>query len=203
MKRILILLSVFLLTACTSFDQTALVYNPVKGIESGAWQMALLVEMNTNFSSLLYDKTRAKFENFSVHPYQMLPKGAEYFVLPVIYTDSYGNKSYDKTYPYMIANYLRLNNYGKVTDELASANYVIMVDVMESPEKSFGTNTSNIALTIMEKDETPVLYVNAFVTSKSDKNFYYWPSKTARPVKYLTLKGFEKIFEEAIPYIFS
>ena len=202
-KKAFALLSFLICVSCTTMSDLEMVYNPVIGFKTGAWQIAMLVEMNTNFSSLLYDKTEAKFESFAVRPVTVLPENCSYYIMPVIYTDPYGTKRYDDTYSRMIASYLRLNNFGYAAETLEKADYIVVVDVIESPQKSNGKNSSAIALTIMEPDETPVFFTKAFVTSRSDGNFYYQPSKSARPVKYLTLKGFERIFHEALPQAFS
>ncbi len=202
-KKMPILLAFVICVSCTSPSDLEMVYNPVMGIETGAWQIALLVEMNTNFSSLLYDKTDARFESFAVRPFQVLPENCAYYIMPVIYTDPYNAKQYDETYSRMIESYLRFNNYGYTVDSPNKADYIIVVDVAESPQTVHGKNSSAIALTILEPDETPVFFTKTTVISKSDSNFYYQPSKSARPVKYLTLKGFERIFHEALPQAFS
>ena len=44
---------------------------------------------------------------------------------------------------------------------------------------------------------------NVVVNSKSDKNFYYYPSKAARPVQELTLLGFEELFKSGLPQAFG
>jgi hypothetical protein len=200
MAIIILILSSF---ACSKVSDLEMIYNPVTGIETGAWYAIALVEMNTNFSSLLYDKTEAKFEGQSVMPLQQLPRNMVYYILPTIYTDHYGEKSYDTLYPTMMKNYLLFNNYGTVTEYVEAADYIIMVNVMESPQVMMGTNRTSISVSIMQQDETPVFHAATSVMSKSDKNFYYYPSKEARPVKYLTMKGFEWIFSEAVPQAFE
>lgn len=203
LKKLLpFLAAILLLTACTKPSDLELVYNPIRGLETGTWQMALIVEATTNFSSLLYDKTEAKFDSFTVHSFQVLPQGASYYIMPAICTNEKG-KSYDDAYINIMASYLRLNAYGKKAATPEEADYIIVIEIAESPEKFHGVNSSTVSVSIFEPDENPVFYVKAAVQSKSDSNFYYYPSKGARPVKYLTLKGFEKIFHEGIPQAFS
>ncbi|MDR0454853.1 MAG: hypothetical protein LBH05_08585 [Deferribacteraceae bacterium] len=201
-KKALIIFSFFICVSCAIGD-LEMVYNPVVGLSTGAWQVAALVELNANFSSLLYDKTDAKFEKFTVRPFQILPENCAFYIMPVIYTDPYSAKRFDETYSRIIASYFKLNNYGYTVDSPDEADYVIVLDITESPQMFHGKNSSLIELTIMEPDETPVFFTKTFVSSKSDKNFYYQPSKSARPVKYLTLKGFERILYEALPQAFS
>ncbi len=55
----------------------------------------------------------------------------------------------------------------------------------------------------MEQDERAVFHSNVVVNSKSDKNFYYYPSKAARPVQELTLLGFEELFKSGLPQAFG
>jgi hypothetical protein len=204
LKRIIALLALSLLAAgCTKTSDLEMLYNPVKGFSSGFWQVALLVEADTNFSSLLYDKTEATFNAFKFHTFQQMPVDSVYFILPTAYIDPYGEKRFDMSYSRLLAAYLRLNGFGKVTDILEQADYIIMVDVTESNRSFMGTNTSSISLTVSDCDEFPVFFVKADVQSSSDANFYYRPSKYAKGVKYLTLKGFERIFKEALPQAFS
>jgi hypothetical protein len=201
------LLNLFILaiifTGCNSASDLEMIYNPVKGLETGAWQMALIVEANTNFSSLIFDKTEAKFDSFVVHAFRQLPNDSSFFVIPCAFTDQYGRKSYDKTYGRLVESYLRLNGYGKVTNVLAEADYIITISVQESARSFLGSNRSNISVTISETDETPVFFTRTSIESSSDSNFYYRHSKQARPVPYLTLKGFERIFKEAMPQAFA
>jgi hypothetical protein len=199
--NILILVAVF--TGCNSTSDLEMIYNPIKGVETGAWQMALIVEANTNFSSLIFDKTEAKFGDFVVHAFKQLPNNTSFFVIPCAFTDQYGNKNYDKTYGRLVESYLRLNGYGRITNVLAEADYVITISVQESAQSFLGTNRSNISVTISETNETPVFFAQTSIESKSDSNFYYRHSKHARPVTYLTLKGFERIFKEAMPQAFA
>jgi hypothetical protein len=200
-SSVLILAIIF--TGCNSTSDLEMIYNPIKGLETGAWQMALIVEANTNFSSLIFDKTEAKFGDFAVHTFQQLPNNSSFFVIPCAFTDQHGRKSYDKTYGRLVESYLKLNGYGKVTNILAEADYIITISVQESARSFLGSNRSNISITISETDETPVFFARASIESSSDSNFYYRHSKQARPVTYLTLKGFERIFKEAIPQAFA
>jgi hypothetical protein len=195
--------ALLLFVGCTKPSDLEMVYNPWKGLSTGFWQVALLVEADTNFSSLIYDKTEAKFNSFDFHTFHQLPVDSVYFILPAAYTDHYGKKQYDKTYSRLLASYLRMNGYGRVTEVLEDADYIIIADVRESDTSFFGTNTSHISLTISDPDESPVFYAQAGIQSSSDANFYYRPSKYAKGVKYLTLKGFERIFKEALPQAFS
>jgi hypothetical protein len=201
-KLLPIIVASLIFSACTSLSDLEMVVNPITGIESGAWQMALIVEAQTNFSSLLYDKTEADFESFTVHAIQVLPQDCFYYIMPTIYKGRDG-KRYDESYSDIMASYLRLNGYGRPTATIDEADYIIMIEVAESAENYFGSNTSVISVTIMEQNESPVFYARAAVKSESDRNFHYYPTKGAKPVKYLTLKGFEKIFHEGLPQAFS
>jgi hypothetical protein len=195
--------ALFTITACTKGSDLEMVYNPLKGFSSGFWQVSLLVEAETNFSSLLYDKTVATFNSFDFHTFQQIPVDCVYYILPAAFTDHYGNKSYDKSYVRLLASYLRMNRFGKVTDVLEEADYVVLIDVRESNRSFLGINTSSVSITISDIDEFPVFFAKTELQSSSDANFYYRPSKYARGVKYLTLKGFEIIFKEALPQAFS
>ena len=204
-RGFLIITALAVLSGCygkSAVTDTVNIFSPETALSTGVWQMAIIAEATTNFSSLIYDKTEAKFDSFAVHPIKMLPTNGKFYIMPAVYTDYYGAKTYDDAYAGIVSNYLIFNGFGSTVKNIEEADYVLIVDVKESPEKMSGRNTSSISISIMELDETPVFYAKTDVYSKSDSNFYYKPSKRAKPVKYLTLKGMERIFEEGLPKAF-
>ena len=90
-----------------------------------------------------------------------------------------------------------------ITNDISKADFILMTTIAESPERRTGTNSSVISISIMEQDERAVFHSNVVVNSKSDKNFYYYPSKAARPVQELTLLGFEELFKSGLPQAFG
>lgn len=205
MKKIFpLLLVLMVMTGCTAkvaVPDVPRALGVAKIVESGVIQVALLLEMNSNFSSLLYDKTEADIKDFQVRPYRVLPEKSSFFVMPVAQNGVEG-KSYNKELSTMIANYIRINNFGRVVQDIEEADFIVMAQVDESVQRNFGTNWSRLNVTIMEKDETPVFFAYLRSESRSDRNFFYFPTKEARPVGYLTLKGFEEMFTKALPRAF-
>ena len=201
MKKIIPLL-LFVLTGCSLPGGMVDIANPLNFFETGVYPLLIVAELETNLSSVVIDKTKAKVENFSAAPYEILPEGSAIFVMPVKMEQAY-KESWDTYYSRMIINYIKMNNLAKITDNIEAADYVLMARISESGEVWHGKNYSNINITIMEKNETPVFYTTVNVISKSDKNFYYYPSKSARPVKELTLLGLETIFKDGLPQAFG
>ncbi|MBQ3033679.1 MAG: hypothetical protein IJD28_04815 [Deferribacterales bacterium] len=192
----------FIITGCSVPGGMVDAVNPVNFFETGFYPLLIIAELETNLSSVIIDKTKAKIQDFSVNPYEILPEGSVIYVMPVKITQT-SKQSWDTYYSQMIINYIKMNNFAKITDDIETTDYVLFADISESPEVWNGTNYSKINMTIMERNETPVFYTKINVTSKSDKNFYYHPSKSARPVKELTLFGLEEIFREGLPQAFG
>ena len=192
----------FVLTGCSVPGGIVDAVNPMNFFETGFYPLLIVAELETNLSSVVIDKTKAKVEEFSVNPYEVLPENSVIYVMPVKMT-LHSTQSWDNYYCRMITNYIKMNNFAKITEDIETADYVLFAEVAESPEVWNGTNYSIINLSIMEKNETPVFFTKAKVISKSDRNFYYHPSKSARPVKELTLVAFEEIFRDGLPQSFG
>ncbi|GHU84651.1 hypothetical protein AGMMS49941_02870 [Deferribacterales bacterium] len=169
---------------------------------TGILQVLLAAELTTNFSSLLYDKTVPSVDLLEVQPLRMLDSGAKFFVLPAKYANANNEITYDESYPRLFGGYLKLRGYGKLVRDQADADYIVVVNVEESGSLTYGKNTSSVAISIYEPDESLVFYAKSDVSSVSDNNFYYRPAKSARPVRYLTLHGMAQLFEGAIPKAF-
>lgn len=200
--RYVAILLLFSVVGCTTWTGAVNVVNPLRFVQTGVYPLIIIAELETSFSSLLIDKTKAKVENLSVSPYEILPEGSSIYVMPILFHIN-GKKSYDTYYSNMFNNYLRLNNLAKPIKNVELADYVIMTEITESPERTIGANFSTLKVTIMEQNENPVFFSTVKVVSKSDSNFYYYPAKSARPVKELTLIGLEELFEKAIPVAFG
>ncbi len=203
MKKIIpiILFTVFL-NGCSLPGDIATVANPLNFFSTGFYPLLIITELETNLSSVFIDKTKAKVKNFSTNPYEILPENSVIFIMPVKMNRA-STETWDDYYSNMIKNYIRMNNFAKITDDLENADYVLFAKIAESPEIWNGKNYSNIDITIMERNENPVFFSNIHIESKSDKNFYYRLSKSARPVKELTLYGLEEIFRDGLPQAFG
>ena len=203
MKRLITIISLLaLVSGCNSVGGAVAVINPLNFTTTGFYPLLIIGELETNLSSLVIDKTKATVTDFNVNPFEILPEKSLIYVMPAVITRSY-EKSYDNYYSSLISRYLLMNNFAQVTNDLEKADFVLMASIDESPERRTGTNYSVISLSIMEKDERAVFYSNVVVNSKSDKNFYYYPSKAAKPVKELTLLGFEELFQAGLPQAFG
>ncbi len=201
MKKIIPFLF-FIVTGCSLPGGIVDVVNPVNFFDTGFYPLLIVAELETNLSSVVIDKTKARVEDFSAAPYEILPEGSVIYVMPVKMKQA-SQESWDSYYSRMITNYIKMNNFAKTTDDIETADYVLTAYISESPEVWHGKNYSAINMTIMEKNENPVFYTKVNVISKSDKNFYYHPSKSARPVKELTLVGLETIFRDGLPQAFG
>lgn len=203
MKKIFpILLTVLMISGCSIPKDIVTVVNPLNFFKTGVYPLLIIAELETNLSSVFIDKTKAKVKNFNTNPYEILPENSVIYVMPVKMQRA-STEIWDDYYSTMIKNYIRMNNFAKITDNIDTADYILFAKISESPEVWNGKNYSNINVTIMERNETPVFFSNINVESKSDKNFYHRLSKSARPVKELTLLGFEEIFREGLPQAFG
>lgn len=203
MKQLITIISILaLVSGCNSVGGAVAVINPLNFTTTGFYPLLIIGELETNLSSLVIDKTRATVADFNVNPFEVLPEKSLIFVMPAIITKSY-QKTYDTYYSSLVSRYLQMNNFAVITNDISKADFILMTNIAESPERRTGTNSSVISISIMEQDERAVFYSNVVVNSKSDKNFYYYPSKAARPVQELTLLGFEELFKAGLPQAFG
>lgn len=203
MKRLITLLCLLLIVSgCSTVGGAVAVINPLNFTNTAFYPLLIIGELETNLSSLVIDKTKAHVEDFSVNPFEVLPEKSLIYVMPEIITKSY-EKTYDTYYANLIKRYIQLNNYAVITNDIEKADFILMTNVAESPERRRGTNYSAVSISIMEQNERPVFYSMIKVKSSSDENFYYYPSKAARPVHELTLLGFEEIFQSGLPQAFG
>ena len=157
------------------------------------------MEANTNFSSLLIDKTKEKIDAYEVTQITPLTPGRFVYVMPVKITSSDGKYRYDEEITRMIRNYMTIGKYAIPVDNIASAEYVTVININESIEKRHGTNTSTVAFSIMNKMDYPMFAATVRVKSSSDRNFWYHSERDARPVKQLTMQGLSYIMAESLP----
>lgn len=203
MKRLITIISLLaLVSGCNSIGGAVAVVNPLNFTTTGFYPLLIIGELETNLSSLVIDKTRATVADFNVNPFEVLPEKSLVYVMPAIITKSY-QKTYDTYYSSLISRYLQMNNFAVITNDISKADFILMTTIAEPPERRTGTNSSVISISIMEQDERAVFHSNVVVNSKSDKNFYYYPSKAARPVQELTLLGFEELFKSGLPQAFG
>ena len=196
MKRLITIISLLaLVSGCNSIGGAVAVVNPLNFTTTGFYPLLIIGELETN-------KTRATVADFNVNPFEVLPEKSLVYVMPAIITKSY-QKTYDTYYSSLISRYLQMNNFAVITNDISKADFILMTTIAESPERRTGTNSSVISISIMEQDERAVFHSNVVVNSKSDKNFYYYPSKAARPVQELTLLGFEELFKSGLPQAFG
>lgn len=201
MKKFIPLLFV-ILAGCTSVGAAVDMINPLKFMQTGVYPLIIVAELETNLSSIIIDKTKAKVKDFKFTPYEVLPENSSIFVMPTVLIQN-RNKNYDDYYSRMVSNYLKMNHFATPVTDMGKADYILRIDIDESPERRIGENFSKIQMTIMEKNESPVFYSSIDIVSKSDRNFYYYPSKAARPVKELTLYGLEEMFKSGLPQAFG
>ncbi|MCB4203369.1 hypothetical protein LF845_00170 [Deferribacterales bacterium Es71-Z0220] len=176
-------------------DATDLVFSA----DTGVLLMAALIEMNTNFSSLIYDKTKAKFKDYSFVANKKIELKKRFFVIP---PKNYLGE-YDFETKRLVENVIVLNKLGEVTQEAELADYVIILNFDESITKVFGENFIREEITVFDKNDAIVSHMAVTVLSKSDSNFFYFPGKAARPVSYLKIKGLEYLIDKTFPKVFD
>lgn len=213
MRYISLLLVFVLCCGCTLFNG-----NPPKRLKNnvdnaledftkpsrGYLIVAALIEMNSNFSSLLYDKTKASFENYVYADYgNKIPKRKfKYYVQPERVTRP-GEVTYNDVIKTIIERVIILNKLGDVVSTPEDANFIVITYLNESFERRYGENSSNIEISILDIDNRPVMYTKVTSMSKSDENFFYFPTKTAKSVKYLTVKGLGYLLDKSFSKLFQ
>jgi len=165
---------------------------------AGYTYMLLAIELNTNMSSLLIDKTKEKIVSYQSQVARKLTPGSFFFVIPPKVTNG-ETFVYDDEMGRMIRNYLTLGKYGIPVSNPMDAEYIIVINVKESLSKTYGLNYSEISFSINDKLDTPVYLASIRVESKSDRNFWYYATKKAKPVTELTMKGMTHIMAEGLP----
>ncbi|MGE4266616.1 MAG: hypothetical protein AB7F25_04205 [Deferribacterales bacterium] len=166
---------------------------------SGLLLFAVVLETNTNVSSLLYDKTKEKAEDYTHIMTRRLDHGRFIYVVPPRITHSDGTYEFNEKLHTQIRNFLAAGEYGIPVDNIAQAEYIVVFNAKESFDRKYGTNFSRVNFSIMNKDDTPVFAASLRMESKSDKNFWYYPEKEAMPVRTLTMKGLAYIMANSLP----
>ncbi|WP_022851126.1 hypothetical protein [Limisalsivibrio acetivorans] len=212
MKKIFPLLVSLLIFAGCTFETPMNPPRFAKDIEAGAGRFYELlvtpgsgllyalatIEINSNFSSLLYDKTKEQTEKFYARSLETIDEGKTYFVIPARMSSPSGTE-FNEPMGRMVKNYFAVTGIGRVTNYIQNADYIVTTEVRESAERSYAENSSMVVLSIMDRSDTPVFISMIKLKSESDENFWYFPRKDAKPVRYLTMKGLGNIFAEALP----
>ncbi len=166
---------------------------------SGFTYILLAAEMNANVSSLVIDKTKEKIVDYKSQVSNKLTKGSFFFFVIPPKISNGETFVYDEEMGRMIRNYLTLAKYGVPVSNPADAEYIVVTNVRESLSKTYGLNYSEISLSIVDKLDIPTYVASIRVESKSDRNFWYYATKRAKPVKQLTMKGMTHIMANGMP----
>jgi len=158
----------------------------------------IAIELNTNASSLFIDKTKEKIVTYQSSVAKKLTPGSFFFVIPPRVSNGETHE-YDEDMGRRIRNYLTLAKYGVPVSSPNDAEYIVVTNIRESLSKTYGTNYSEIALSIVDKFDIPAYTAFVRVESKSDRNFWYYATKSAKPVDRLTMKGMTHIMAEGMP----
>lgn len=190
-----LLLSFLVLNACTSLESAIDSVEPFS-TSTGYIYFASLVEINSNFSSLLYDKTKAEYDDYKAKYFAKIPLGGKYYVIPAK-IESNREYTYSAEFTRAMKNFIRFNSIGKIVKSPDKADYIVSINIKNSITKNFGTNYSKVKIIYFTKDDTPIFYTRVKSVSEYDSNFFNHPSKKAKPVDYLAVKGFERLLNKS------
>jgi hypothetical protein len=165
---------------------------------TGYLLLLAVLEINTNMSSLIIDKTKEKVVGYQSHVAKKIEPGKFLYVIPPKITNG-ETYVFDEEMGRAIRNFLAIGKYGIPVTRFQDAEYIVVTNIDESLSKRYGTNYSEVNLSIVDKMDIPVYAASVRVESKSDRNFWYYPTKEARPVQQLTVKGLGKIMSEGLP----
>ncbi len=183
-------------------DSTTVVNNTVGDIidlNTGYFLVLASIEINSNISSLLIDKTKEKIASYNSAAAKTLEPGRFIYIVPPRITDSGGKYHFDTELKRQLANFLAMGKYAIPVDDINQAEYIAVMNVKESFEKRHGTNSSNVSFSIMNKLDMPIFISSVRVESSSDRNFWYYSEKDALPVRALTMKGISYILTKGLP----
>lgn len=165
---------------------------------AGYTYLLISLELNSNISSLIIDKTKEKIVGYQSQVATKLTPGSFFYVIPPKISNG-ETYVYDEEMGRMIRNYMTLGKYGIPVSNPDDAEYIVVTNIRESLSKTYGLNYSEISFSIVDKLDIPVYVSSIRVESKSDRNFWYYATKRARPVKELTIKGMTHIMAEGLP----
>ena len=181
-------------TAGLAGDSLEILLKPTAGYT----YLLIAMELNSNMSSLIIDKTKEKIVGYQSQVAKKLTPGSFFFVIPPKISNG-ETFEYNEEMGRMIRNYLTLAKYGIPVSNPADAEYIVVTNVRESLSKTYGLNYSEISLSIVDKLDIPTYVASIRVESKSDRNFWYYATKRAKPVKELTMKGMTHIMAKGLP----
>lgn len=165
---------------------------------SGVIISFIALELNSNISSLIIDKTKEEITGYSSSVIKELVPGNFIFVLPPRISNG-ETFVFDDELGRLIRNYLAAGKYGIPVSNVRDAEYIAVTNIRESLSKTYGVNYSEISFSIHDKMDMPVFASTVRIESKSDRNFWYHATKKAKPVKQLTMKGLTHLLAVAVP----
>jgi hypothetical protein len=115
----------------------------------------------------------------------------------IIHSD--GTYEFNEKLHLQIRNFLAAGEYGIPVDSVSQAEYIVVFNAKESFDINYGTNSSQVSFSIMNKMDMPIYAASLRMESKSDKNFWYYSEKEAMPVRTLTMKGLAYIMANSLP----
>ncbi|MGA1847558.1 hypothetical protein [Deferribacter abyssi] len=202
MRKILPLIMVIVIFGCSYKSTTMKDFsNAIRKPAIGYIYIAALIEANTNFSSLLYDKTKVKFDYNKPIIIKKISPENRVFIAPV--KKEYGGElTYDETTRNALKNYIAMNKFAQIAVDEKNADFILIARVTDSLQLMTGRNFSKLDVTIFDKEKNIVYFSKVSGYSVSDENFWYFPSKSAKPVSYISLKTLEYIFKNQLKKAF-
>ncbi|MGE4318875.1 MAG: hypothetical protein AB7E96_08225 [Deferribacterales bacterium] len=203
-----LMIAMMLMTGCvdkavTLLDDSTTVVNNTVGdiidLNTGYFLVLASIEINSNISSLLIDKTKEKITAYDSAAAKTLEPGRFIYIVPPRITDSGGKYYFDTQLKRQLTNFLAMGKYAIPVDDINQADYIAVMNIRESFERRHGTNFSSVSFSIMNKLDMPVFISSVRVESSSDRNFWYYSEKDARPVRTLTMKGISYILTKGLP----
>lgn len=158
-----------------------------------------VLELRTNVSSLFIDKTKENVTLYNSAMTKKLIPGQFLYFMPPRITHSDGTYTFDTEMNRLIRNYMTIGQYGIPVEDVRQADYIVVINIKESFNRNYGTNTSEVAFSIMDKMDYPVYASTVRMESTSDKNFWYYPEKPAMSVDQLTMKALSYIMANSLP----
>lgn len=160
-------------------------------------------EEHASVSSLFRDKTKPENDAEFTNIYYTMPKNSTFYVSPELVVGDNGKEDMTIEYKDLIGNYILSHRYGKITEDVTKADYIVTVIVNKKESYVGDDSQASIKFSIVEPSRNPVFYSFLRYKSVRDPGYYYSLSTDARSADQLVVAGLSKILKDSLPQGFG
>lgn len=160
-------------------------------------------EEHASVSSLFRDKTKPTNDAEFTNVYYTMPKNSTFYVSPELVVSGDGREDMTLEYKDLIGNYILSHRYGKLTEDVTKADYIVTIVVNKKESYVGDDSQASIKFSIVEPSRNPVFYSFLRYKSVRDPGYYYSLSTDARSADQLVVAGLSKILKDSLPQGFG